>query len=252
MAPMHRLLMVALVALSLTLDVTPSDACSCMFPQSKLWSPSDGGPAPLNARITVLVPSYPGYGRMVLRPVGGSAVDVVEQAHDVGATTVKVLTPKQPLAADTRYELAMTARPQHPKTLVFGTFATGDTTDDKAPAFAQPTAIDYFEETSSRMTSCQSHERWLEIRQAAAVDARGHSTVLYGVWLSETGKPDLTAAPTWILPMEDGLLRIGARHMCSFLRPKLPDARKAQVAVAAFDDAGNRSAVHQLRVSMTR
>lgn len=251
MVPMHRLLMFALLAISLTFDVAPSRACSCIPADAQLWSPSGRGPAPLNARVTVLVPTHGSAGQVLVRRVGGTAIDVSEQVHDIGEMRVAVLVPKRPLTANTRYEVALTNRPRHPKTLVFGTFATGDRNDDQAPSFARPTAVDYFAETRSRMTSCQSRERWIEIRQAAAIDAREHSSVVYGVWLTTGGKPDVTAPPNWLLPMDGDLLVIGARHMCSSLRPDLPKGQRAALAVAAFDDAGNRSTVHQLMVTMT-
>ena len=248
------LAVVALAAGAWLSDTPSAVACSCARPESQLWSPLDKQQAPLNASITLALSTRTS-GKLVLRPIGGEAVPYSEVRMPAGWQQIAVLTPKKPLQPDTRYEVAFVERPDHPRTLIFGTFKTGTHSDDKAPDLAPPKRAVFHDETVARGTSCQSHERWIDIELPAAKDERD-GRVLYGLWVADKqGKLDLKAPPLVLEPRRDNAdkLTFGATSMCFPRKLQLPAGpRRLPIAVAAFDNAGHRSAVHRTWVQVPK
>jgi hypothetical protein len=226
------------------LEPAPSEACSCAGPRPRLLTP-DG--VPLNGQVVVQLP-HKTTGTLVLREAfGGPEVPIATEMHPSGWVSIAVVRPHQRLKAEQRYELVFVTPKQPPPTkLVFGSFVTGKTADDKAPTFDRPSRAVYRAEAVHRGTSCQSHERWVEIHGPPAKD--DGPGVCYAVWMAPAAaKVDTTKPPHWVLARDDQVLRIGPTSMCSWLRPKVPDKKgRYQVHVAAVDGAGLRSAVHRL------
>lgn len=235
----------ALVADAFLPGAPVAHACTCGPPDLQVWSPTDGEPAPLNARVTVLRRTR-SKGELMMRPVGGEPIATSKQTFDAGWRTIVVLTPAQPLAPNTRYEVAFVQQIYHPTTLVFGTFETGDHRDSKAPSLAPLQQAVFHDQVMRGSTSCGSRERWLEIELSPARDDRA-GAVLYGLWVADAqGKLDLKEPPLAIVPMGQTRLIFGGTDMCSAAQVPLPKRLgRLPFAVAAFDAAGNRSAAQR-------
>lgn len=230
------------------------DACSCAHPSPQLWAPLDTSPAPFDTRVTVAVPKTVPSEGVLLRPVGGQAIPRSLSRHPSGAFDMLVLTPEQPLPKGQRFEVAVVDPDHHPQTLVFGTFATGDDEDDDAPTLGPVGQVSYHAEVVSPKTSCASLERWLEIPLGGADDPhRPQATLLFGVWLSSTGKIDPKAPPTYVLPQRDDVVVIGRQHRCSHLGAELPSGpAKVAIGIASIDEAGNQSPMQRRSVLISK
>lgn len=221
----------------------PAQACSCAAPRAALLSSKE---IPLNGQLVLRLPMG-GVGRVLVREVlGGPEVPVSVQVFPAGRSAVALVRPTRAWTADQRYELVF-EDPQrdHPKRVVFASFTATSSRDDTAPQLARPKAAVMHDEVVMKGTSCQSHERWLEVEGPAATD---EGEVFYAVWLAASTKTIATdAAPNWLLPWSTPHLTVGARSMCAWLRPQLPSQPgRYQLLVAAVDAAGNRSARHRL------
>lgn len=229
------------------------DACSCVPPSAQLFSPGDVEAAPTNSRVTVAVPHSAQTADLVVRPVGGPAVAVSVERHPTGSLDVIVLSPTQPLPPNTRFEVALVNQEGHPRTFVFGTFATGSERDDTAPTL-EPIGNPVFHDTIVMAgTSCASPERFIEVPLGKAIDPkRPEAPILYGIWLLEGGaKIDPKSQPHFVLGAHEGTLTIGARSMCTWLDPVLPSGpRNMRLGIVAIDEAGHRSALQERRLTV--
>lgn len=146
---------------------------------------------------------------------------------------------EQPLAPDTRYEVAA-RRPEgyHPSRWVFGSFTTGAAVDNLAPRFDVRSAHHYSAPDNTGVA-----RRWLEL-QIAVSDGGRSNGVLFAVRLPDArGRANVDAPPDAHLPFTSDTLRIGALELCSSLHVTLPELRgPAEIALAALDVAGHRSA----------
>jgi len=240
------------LAVAATLHPAPSEACSCAAPQPMLLSPRDETPAPLDAILRIsMSPNEP--GDLVLRARGGAAVPFRASRRTLGWVSQIELVPTAALAPDTRYELALVRKDQRPSTYVFATFATGTERDDAAPKLGAPHAAVAVEQVREGM--CSSAGRAIEVGVRPASDpGRPAAHLLYGVWLPDAqGKLDTSAAPSFFDGAWEGTIRFGTIDLCDPLKVELPSGpHKTTFAVAAFDEAGNRSDVHTVTVDFAR
>lgn len=238
---MRRALVPAL-ALAILSDSTPVEA-GCGVPEPALWSPAATTRAPLDARITVSLGGFSGLLREVeLRPIGGQplAVQRRELPGPVGHALLE-LVPDTPLQADTGYEL-VARRPAswHPNQWVFGTFTTGGGPDPALPALSV-VAARYLEQVDPGLPP----RRWIELDVSTL-----QSATLFAVWLpNDRGQLPPDGAPSVYLPREGDTLRISSPELCAGRHVPLPTAReRAEIAVAALDAAGRRSALSRVAI----
>jgi hypothetical protein len=231
-----RRALVPAVALAILSDSTPVEA-GCGVPEPALWSPAAAEKAPLDARITVSLGGFSGLLREVeLRPIGGQPVAAQrrELPGPVGHTLLE-LVPDAPLQADTGYEL-VARRPAswHPNQWVFGTFNTGTQPDAVAPAL-RVVAARYLEQVGPAIPP----RRWIELDVSTL-----SSTTLFAVWLpNDRAELPPDGAPSVYLPREGDTLRISSPELCGGRHVPLPAAlARAEIALAALDAAGRRSA----------
>jgi hypothetical protein len=207
---------------------------------------------PLNTRVRVLLPVYP-KGQLVLRKHQGANVPTKRFDSPLQNSSHVELVPEKPLDADTRYEVALLRADQHPSTLVFGTFVTGQATDTTAPSAPKISRAVVNGHRSSAMTSCASHTPWAEVFLTGAKDPdRNDALLLYAVWASNGRAPiDLNAPPTADIQEEGGKLKLGKTSYCDPEDFPLPTRGTVQLAIVVVDEAGNRSAVQRANLTMS-
>lgn len=242
----------ALLAAPLAL-VTHADACSCAAPEPHMLSPARLTKAPLNAHVRVAVPSYL-TGRLALRKHGGGEIAVKRIDSPVRGMAFADLVPEKPLEADTRYEVAFIRPDQHPSTLVFGTFVTGTAADTTAPIAPKLEKTTVNAQRSISFSSCSVNTPWVHIGASGARDPdRNDAQLLHAVWASNArGTIDLNAPPTAYLLEKDGKIKLGKSSLCDPNEFPLPAQGNLTLAIAAVDEAGNRSAVQKINVVVGR
>lgn len=163
------------------------------------------------------------------------------------------LIPDKSLEPDTRYEVAFVAADQHPSTLVFGTFMTGNAPDAQAPVPPKMGKPVVNAHRGSAMTSCAVSTPWIQIATSDARDPeRDGARLLHAVWMSNAkGAIDLNGPPTAFLMERDGKIRLGRTSHCDPDEFPLPTKGTITLAIAAVDEAGNRSAVQRMNVTMS-
>jgi hypothetical protein len=208
-------------------------ACSCVAPSVRLLSPLDEDAAPLNARIVWLEPLKP-QGKVVVRTVGGKSIAGKRTSRRGMSITTVVFEPSKPLPADTRFEIASVDRSEHPKTLVFGTFATSSKRDDDAPDKTKVTNVVLKKPRGLRPGMCDPSAPFVEIHGV-------EKDILYALWVSEPNKAANTkVSPKWVLKARRPTLVIGKNSLCSWGEAAMPDRKGAyELAVATVDAAGN-------------
>lgn len=247
------LLVTAAFAASCAFVTHGAYACSCSPPQPRVLAPMHATNAPTTSHVRVVLPTYL-KGQLILRQHQGP--DVATKRFDSPMTSIShvELVPEKPLSANTRYEIALVRSEQHPSTLVFGTFATGQTTDTVAPSAPKITNTAVNGHRWSTMTSCAVSTPWIEMTLQPAKDPeRDDAQVLYGVWASNAkGVVDLNAPPTAFVEQDKGKLKLGRLSYCDFDEFPLPTQGSLTLAVAALDESGNRSAVQRVTVKMSK
>lgn len=229
-------------------------ACSCSPPQPQLLAPMHTTNAPTSSHVRIALPTYLNKGRVVLRQHLGAEVPSKMVESPMSSISHVDLIPEKPLAPNTRYEVALVRPEQHPSTLVFGTFATGQTVDTQAPSAPKIKSTVVNGQRWSTMTSCSVNTPWIEMTLQTSVDpARDDAQMLYGVWASNgRGVVDLNAPPTAFVQEEKGKLKLGRLSYCDFDEFPLPTKGSLTLAVAAIDESGNRSAVQRVTVTMSK
>jgi len=223
----------------------------CGAPPPKLLLPIDGQDAPLNSKITVSLEQRDWIDRVVLRPMGGTPVGVSKTPlpSPVGLVLVQ-LSPDQPLAPRTQYELAIVGPPgNHPGTLIFGTFSTGGASDDAPPALRVDGAH-YFEEENG----VGSPLAWLEVGVGTEDGDRRGTKSLFAIWLPDAKGRLATNGPAdFYVPQDGAVVRISSYDICSGWYVPLPaKLGSAEVGIAAIDEANNRSRTARVKVNFRR
>lgn len=252
-----RLALVTIVV-GLLLFAREASACSCGVGPPRLLSPVRHAPAVLNAKIRIAVATHwmpkPG-DRVEIRTVdGGSLVPVVEHRMRLGDLDVFDLTPRAPLAKNTRYAVALVRTDQKPSTWVFGSFRTGTEVDHQPPSLA-PLGKVVTGGGGSMFSMCDTSDVYANVFSVAGSDAgRASARLLYGVWIGDpAGKIDATKPPTGLLELEEGgWLAIGNADLCNMLKFPFPARRDVVLGIAAVDEAGNKSAIRAVRVRLPR
>jgi len=250
--PRHLIVAAALFTTPLALTTHAAHACSCVAPQPHMLSPAHVGKTPLNARVRVVLPTYLP-GRLALRKHDGAEVPVKRIDSPLQSSAHVELVPDNPLDADTRYDVAFINSKDHPSTYIFGTFVTGDVADTKAPVAPKIGKAVVNAHRSSAMTSCAVHTPWVQVFLGGARDPdRDDARLLHAVWMSNSrGVVDLNAPPTAYLVEKDGKIKLGRTSYCDPDEFPLPTGGTVTLAIAAIDEAGNRSAVQRVNVTMT-
>lgn len=102
------------------------------------------------------------------------------------------------------------------------------------------------------MGSCAVSSPWAEIFASGARDPdRDDASVLHAVWTSnDRGVVDLNAPPTAYLIEKNGKIKLGKTSYCDPDEFPLPAQGTVKIAIAAIDEAGNRSAVQRIGLVM--
>lgn len=242
-----------LLALSLALVTHGAHACSCVPPKPELLAPSHQLPAPLNTHARIFLPAYP-KGQLVLRKHRGTDVTTKRIDSPLQNSSYVDLVPEKPLDAETRYEVALIRPDVHPSTLVFGTFVTGQASDTLAPLAPKISRAAVNGDRASAMTSCSVNTPWIEVFLAATAHDpdRDQAQLLYAVWASQGRTAvDLNAPPTAYIQEDRGKLKLGRTSYCDPDEFPLPTRGTVQLAIAAVDEAGNRSPVQRTSLVMS-
>ena len=223
----------------------------CAEPEPELWLPVGERAAPLNSRITVSLGAVAGLVREVELQVAGSAQRVAAQARPLPGPRghgVIELVPDAPLAPDTTYTL-VARRPAgwHPSRWVFGVFGTSRVRDDVAPELRVLGA------RFRPRTAAGSVGGWVELKVELRDGERTAGAALYAVWLPHDGALDTSAPPDVYLPGRGDTLSLSlsSPDVCPGRFVPLPSTPgRLTLGVAAFDVAGNRSALQQVEVDV--
>lgn len=222
-----------------------------MGPQIAFLSPRKPSP-PRNTHARFDVPRGPGSRTYVLRAHRGavvpSKVDVVAGAE---LDTIDI-APLAPLAASTRYEVAIVEPNEHPSTLVVGTFVTGTEIDVAAPTMPSLVALsNHLNLGRVDGGMCSVRGPWITFEQRSARDpGREGAELAFKIWRISNGLPfDPKRPPDALLvPFRDHVV-IGASNLCA-PHPFDLSGAIADLAVVAVDEAGNESAVRRARVAL--
>jgi len=239
----------ALLAAPLLLLSHDANACSCSPPRPKMLSPARLSNAPVNTHVRIVLPKYL-KGTLAFRKHQGA--DVPFQRIDSSNQYMPdvEIVPNGRLEPNTRYEVALVNPEEHPSTFVFGTFMTGSDIDSVAPTNPKITRTVVNAHRSSAMTSCAVNTPWAQIFLNKSEDPEHTDVpVLYAVWAA-TGKNkiDLNGPPIAFVEEKDGKLKLGRTSYCDPDHFPLPKNGSVSLAIAAVDQAGNRSAVQRTSI----
>lgn len=243
--------------------------------------------APINAQITLSLPSswrtqtlcadepskcVAGSFELALRAAPGdratgvapAAIDAAVTESMLGAIATVVMKPRAPLAPRTRYEVVRSDKSGKVPLLVFGTFTTGDTTDDKAPAWSGIAShrVGSTGPTKNKgvvtiAVECAANA--LDVVGAVATDESAPASALrYAVWIVDEGRAiDYASTPLAILEGRVEPKRGGGAEVAVTVpldrdgRLALPNGKKtAKVGMRAIDLAGNASASSEITVKL--
>jgi hypothetical protein len=238
----------------------PAGACSCMAPEATLISPDRGSDVPLNTRVRIALPSYFQAGatgsvpKLVLSAVGGQSVAVAQQESKLGSLRQLELVPERPLAAETRYQVALVTPDRHPSTLVFGTFRTGRAMDTRSPTTPKLGNAVIYREPHPMGSACQVGTPWIEIPTSSGADPdRPGAQLLWAVWLAgANGVLNDKAMPTAFLSASNGVLKIGKTSLCDPRDFPLSGSGRITFGIAQIDEAGNHASPTRVRVSLAK
>jgi hypothetical protein len=172
----------------------------------------------------------------------------------LGDLDVFELTPRAPLAKNTRYSVALIRTDQKPSTWVFGSFRTTTEVDHQAPSLA-PLGKVISGGGGAMFSMCDTSDVYANVHSVVGSDpGRANARLLYGVWIGDpAGKIDGTKPPTGLLEVEEGnWLAIGNADLCNMLKFPFPARRDVVLGIAAVDEAGNKSAIRTVRVRLPR
>lgn len=249
----------ASLALGSATDERSANACSCAGPEIVYLGPK-GADAPLNAHVRVDVPPGTG-GTYVLRTHPTPAAPAVvtpttTSVYSVGTSGLETvdLTPLASLAPRTRYEVVLVRAGTHPPNTVVGTFVTGTSTDTVAPRFSSLGKV------STRLNlglvgggMCSVRGPWLTVSGYGVEDpGRPDARLAFLVWGPDAkGKVDTSTTPSALVEPYRGVVAIGQTSLCDPRSFPLPGAR-ITLAIAAVDEAGNRSAPKTFQADLSR
>lgn len=239
-----------LVAIAPTEPV--AEACSCMGPEgARLIVPLRVEDAALNTHVHLAVVRQKGAPDPIIE---------IRSAHDQLVATRATYTstegswtdhlelvPSAALAPGEDYVVSWRTPDRYPDTRVLGRFHTGTSADTTPPRLAPlgpPSAP-----TGRLRSSCDTGRPW--VRFETEVDDPGHrrDRFLFAVWLVGAGaKLDANAPPTAVIEAHDQILTIGRSSSCSPQDFPFPKTSSAWLGIAALDEAGNRSAIQNVRV----
>jgi hypothetical protein len=244
---------------SLLLSPAPAEACSCSRPGVEVSPRNDAKhPAPLNPEIRVSV--WIGELKLdedslVVQTAGKKpvVVEVERRASTSGSLRIVTLTPKAPLAPETRYEVRAAA-PGGGKPATVGEFTTGKASDDKPPEWSGVGAAS-LQVQGKNPGMCSTGDAWVKIELAgkgASDDGTPADALVYGVWLDDAGAgkpavagkddkppgPPLTVVKAW----GGSHIALGRASLCQADNFSLPKAGKGKnelkLKVAPIDLAG--------------
>ncbi len=237
----RKVLLVAAAAVLLVLTRSPSrlHACGCINPGFEMLSPGAGQPAPTNTRVRVtFVASWANPVEILVRS-GGEVVATTATTLASGKVRIVELTPSRELAARTGYEVVATERGPGGSETVVGVFTTGDRADVVAPSWVAKPRASYFVGASP----CSSQAGYARVTAApASDDVTASDAILYAVWVAAAGRVDVDAPPLTYLPLVAGAIVLGSADGCDLHQFVIPRRGRGEIAVAAVDAAGNRSA----------
>lgn len=228
-------------------------ACSCASPKATLLSPAGEQPAPVTARVRVLLPTPRAAGATLsLRTPGAPTVAASATSRAMGDVELVELTPTAPLAPDTRYEVLLRTPGEYPSTFVFGTFRTGAERDVKAPRLDALGAVSARANPGAMSSMCQSGDTVISFEGVHVSDPdRDGAGVAVGVWIADpSGRVDTKALPSFLSAPREGHLQVGRSSICDPRAFALPRAPSVTLGVAAVDESGNTSAVRLVRVAL--
>ena len=228
-----------------------AEACSCAAIEPTLLSPGKHFAAPSNARVRVAISAGQlRHGRLELQRLDGTPVAADMRRVVQEQTAIVEMTPQSELRPRTRYRVAFVRAKLKPSTIVFGTFATTGASDDQPPLLADVTRAQVFRRDVGDCNEAGT-EVVLTIQPAEDPSRRG-ATISYGVWLGDRrGAIDVSQPPHGFVDERAGQLSLGAFRFCVGDELALPfDKGRLELAIAAFDEAGNRSTVRHATVDL--
>lgn len=236
----------------------PADACSCI-PSSVEVSPPASVAAPLNTLIRVSwAADMPDMAHLAgasieLVPRGGKvAVAVDRKQWTSGNVITLILTPRQPLAAKSTYEVVL----RKPKEVsVLGQVVTGTAADKDAPTWKGASEVQYVH-APAVCCNCSTGDPWVMVKFADGADAvkddqTQRDDIAFGIWPAD-GKLDasrlLAVVPAW-----RGRLVLGDESICAPRNFDLPKAAKSlRLRIAPLDHAGNAGEPAAITIDLTK
>ncbi len=231
-----------------------------MRPEFQLVSPRDGSEAPRNTRVRVAIFELGGKAPAIsLRDADGGEVATKRHVLELNGLRIVELTPKRALAAGASYEVRVGGESA-------GSFTTTKKKDRKAPAWNGVTAATFVKESKTTTTTAPDGSKIRIIRTESTCfrpdpyavleieEAEDETPVLFGVWFpDENGKLDTKRPPLMYLYPTDGKLSLGSASICDPIQFDFPKKkRKLKIAVAAIDEAGNKSKVAKVTLKLSK
>jgi hypothetical protein len=236
----------------------PADACSCVAPRFQVSPPSNIA-APLNTQIRVSwavgVEEMKGAteASISLVPRGSkTAVIVDRKLWTSGEVSWLILTPRQPLAAKSAYEVVMAAAAGG--RVVLGNVVTGTASDNDPPTWKGTGQVQYVH-APAVCCNCSTGDPWaaIEIAEGAGAvkdDVTEPGSIAFAVWPAD-GKLDSSRLLA-IIPAWNGRLTLGHRSICSPRNFDLPaTAKSLKLRIAPIDHAGNAGDPSPVTIDMT-
>lgn len=235
------------------MELHDARACSCRGPQSAIVGPDRVDDAALNSRIRLVAPNNTYGNPPPARPSAllrvsdsGAKADVTERGWVDGTQFFIELTPTKPLAANTRYEVAVVSGDPtaFPRTTVLSTFKTGTTSDTTPPALGSVGTPVAKGNAHAGGGDCSITGPWIEITPISAKDpGRPNAKLMYGVWAADAaGNLDTSKPPVALVTPYNDILTVGKRSLCDPHDFPIPaKAPSMQIAIAAIDESGNAS-----------
>jgi hypothetical protein len=225
---------------------TPADACSCRY--QPVWTAIEQT-APINTQVMLwfLHEHYETPPSFTLREAGGTGAIAVDR-YDLkaSASTIAKLVPKQPLRAQTAYEVVNDAGD---KVLEFTTTAGTDTT---APTWKGLQVGRYVKQPGA-CCICNTGFPHVRVDVGAFSDDHSKNAVVFAVWTAGAGgKIDYSQPPTTYVQPRQTELVLGPQSTCRGSNLDLPVRKKLRIGVRPVDLAGNVGTASEIELDLSK
>lgn len=242
-------------ALSLVVQPSPSEACSCMRSMVRGF-PDAHVAAPINTHVFLWVPTRMKKPTLVLRQVSatGKQPEIAVDQRQVGMAGFDVveLIPRQPLKPNTDYAVVDEAKEVDARRRIVLEFTTSTATDLSPPVWGGISRVRMLRDQVV-CCMCQTGYPYAEFDIPTPTDDTTDSKQLVvAVWIANArGEIDYTTPPATIVRQYDGF-HLGHPSSCSDSNFDFPKQSSLKLGVKLYDLAGNASDAVDVRFATSK